>query len=193
MKRNCFVDGKALSLAASVILLLVGVKTTHGAQRMRILDPAIMAAATAVLTRPLIKRVYHADDVPAEFLDTRVAALVTNANNRRRIRLRWRCAIFFRHRRWPNNYRCWRRQNAPARTKNLKAELRARMLAQLDEMTSWHPLNRPGWTLYEPGPPVAADFNDGNWLGHRNRNPRDHPNVAHFKGRRPTGIEGKAR
>lgn len=40
-----------------------------------------------------------------------------------------------------------------------------RILAQLEETSSWSPLQRPGWSLYFPSrDPVPADFRDGNWL-----------------------------
>lgn len=42
--------------------------------------------------------------------------------------------------------------------------LRDRVLAQLDEMASWSPLQRPGWTLYAPGNRLSAEGKDGNWL-----------------------------
>ncbi|NUN94629.1 MAG: heparinase II/III family protein [Candidatus Omnitrophica bacterium] len=39
-----------------------------------------------------------------------------------------------------------------------------RILAQLDEMARWSPLQRPGWTLYTPGNRLPPDGKDGNWL-----------------------------
>lgn len=39
-----------------------------------------------------------------------------------------------------------------------------RTLAQLEEMATWSPLQRPGWTLYSPGNRLPADGKDGNWL-----------------------------
>ena len=39
-----------------------------------------------------------------------------------------------------------------------------RVIAQLSEMASWAPLQRPGWTLYHPGARLPADGRDGNWL-----------------------------
>lgn len=39
-----------------------------------------------------------------------------------------------------------------------------RTVAQLEEMTTWSPLQRPGWTLYAPGNRLPADGKDGNWL-----------------------------
>ena len=40
-----------------------------------------------------------------------------------------------------------------------------RIIAQLAEVATWSPLQRPGYTLYTPSPkPVPADFKDGNWL-----------------------------
>lgn len=41
---------------------------------------------------------------------------------------------------------------------------RDRVAAQLDEMTKWSPLQRPGWTCYAPGHRLPADGKDGNWL-----------------------------
>lgn len=39
-----------------------------------------------------------------------------------------------------------------------------RVVAQFEEMASWSPLQRPGWTLYAPGHRLPADGKDGNWL-----------------------------
>lgn len=39
-----------------------------------------------------------------------------------------------------------------------------RIVAQLEEMTAWSPLQRPGWTLYAPGHRLPPDGKDGNWL-----------------------------
>ena len=39
-----------------------------------------------------------------------------------------------------------------------------RVIAQLEEMASWSPLQRPGWTLYTPGHRLPEDGKDGNWL-----------------------------
>lgn len=39
-----------------------------------------------------------------------------------------------------------------------------RVVAQLEEMTSWSPLQRPGWTCYHPGARLPEDGKDGNWL-----------------------------
>ncbi len=45
-----------------------------------------------------------------------------------------------------------------------EAAFRDRVIAQLDEMASWSPLQRPGWTLYHPGARLPADGKDGSWL-----------------------------
>lgn len=45
-----------------------------------------------------------------------------------------------------------------------EAVFRDRVLSQLEEMTSWSPLQRPGWTCYEPGRHLPPDGKDGNWL-----------------------------
>jgi hypothetical protein len=40
-----------------------------------------------------------------------------------------------------------------------------RVLAQLEELAGWSPLQRPGWTLYHAGAkPLADPKGDGNWL-----------------------------
>lgn len=44
------------------------------------------------------------------------------------------------------------------------AAFRDRVVAQLHEMATWSPLQRPGWTLYHPGARLPADGKDGNWL-----------------------------
>lgn len=43
-------------------------------------------------------------------------------------------------------------------------ELERHVLAQLQEMSAWSPLQRPGWTLYAPGHRLREDGKDGNWL-----------------------------
>lgn len=45
-----------------------------------------------------------------------------------------------------------------------EARFLERVEAQLEEMSSWSPLQRPGWTLYAPGNHLPADGKDGNWL-----------------------------
>lgn len=42
--------------------------------------------------------------------------------------------------------------------------LKRRALDQLEEMRSWSPLQRPGWTCYLPGKHLPADGKDGAWL-----------------------------
>jgi len=41
---------------------------------------------------------------------------------------------------------------------------RDRVVAQLEEMKTWSPLQRPGWTLYYPGARLPEGEEDGNWL-----------------------------
>ena len=42
---------------------------------------------------------------------------------------------------------------------------RKRLLAQLDEMATWSPIQRPGWTCFKPGNrPPEDGKGDGNWL-----------------------------
>ena len=41
---------------------------------------------------------------------------------------------------------------------------RDRVIAQLEEMGGWSPLQRPGWTCYTPGNRLPPDGKDGNWL-----------------------------
>ena len=45
-----------------------------------------------------------------------------------------------------------------------EAVFRDRVITQLEEMASWSPLQRPGWTLYTPGQRLPEDGKDGNWL-----------------------------
>ena len=42
--------------------------------------------------------------------------------------------------------------------------LRDRIASQLEEMATWSPLQRPGWTLYAPGNRLPEEGKDGNWL-----------------------------
>jgi hypothetical protein len=45
------------------------------------------------------------------------------------------------------------------------ADLRGFVAEQLSEITTWRPLQRPGWTVYAPGRRLPPDGKDGNWLG----------------------------
>ena len=45
-----------------------------------------------------------------------------------------------------------------------REEFLPRILAQLEEMTTWSPLQRPGWTCFRPGNRLPEDGKDGNWL-----------------------------
>jgi hypothetical protein len=42
--------------------------------------------------------------------------------------------------------------------------LRTRLLEQLQEVATWKPIQRPGWTCYYRGHRLPADGKDGNWL-----------------------------
>ena len=44
------------------------------------------------------------------------------------------------------------------------AALRKHVIDQLQETSTWIPLQRPGWTLYAPGNRLPKDGKDGNWL-----------------------------
>ncbi len=44
------------------------------------------------------------------------------------------------------------------------ATLRRHVVQQLQEMSNWRPLQRPGWTLYQPGNRLGPDGKDGSWL-----------------------------
>lgn len=48
---------------------------------------------------------------------------------------------------------------------NGDAAIGQRVLDQLEEMAGWSPLQRPGWTLYDPAHRLPPDGKDGNWLG----------------------------
>ncbi|MFH1742839.1 MAG: heparinase II/III family protein [bacterium] len=43
-------------------------------------------------------------------------------------------------------------------------QLKEYLTAQLEEVSSWQPLQRPGWTLFKPGNRLPEDGKDGNWL-----------------------------
>jgi hypothetical protein len=45
------------------------------------------------------------------------------------------------------------------------AAFRDRINVQLEEMSNWSPIQRPGWTLYARGKRLPPDGRDGNWLG----------------------------
>ncbi|MFP4026606.1 MAG: hypothetical protein ACLFWL_02315 [Candidatus Brocadiia bacterium] len=45
-----------------------------------------------------------------------------------------------------------------------REDFRQRLVEQLREMTTWLPLQRPGWTLFKPGARLPEDGMDGSWL-----------------------------
>lgn len=122
-----------------------------------IMSPELLAEARRIASQPILIRAYRADDVPLEYRDTRALALT---NNRREWFLLSMSDLF---------------QTRVVDESLLLVALAAKetgdpilteyCLAQLEELKNWHPLNRPGWGLYQPGPPVPENYNDGNWLG----------------------------
>jgi len=118
----------------------------------------LIDAASDVATTPIIQRAYDIEDIGKHrtWLDGRSKALEDE------IRETFALAM--------SDYAAC---NTAARELQLLAaayrltreqDYLDRAIKQLEEMASWSPLQRPGWTLYAPGHRLPADGKDGNWL-----------------------------
>jgi hypothetical protein len=131
-------------------------------QRPELATPlqAVLSWSRKVAATPLAKRVYHYADIGQDrtWLDGRAkfmegqprqelfALAMSDFGNSGTILSDLPLLAFA--------YRCTREE-----------AIRARIVSQLEETSTWSPLQRPGWCLCEPAPdPVPADYWDGSWL-----------------------------
>ena len=121
-------------------------------QNSPLMDMALRRASMPILRRP-----QTVEEIPRGFLDTRV---VVHKNNRRQ----WFALSMADSLMCRDLAESLPLMSLAARDSG-DATVTAWVLSQLDEMATWRPLNRPGWGLFQSGSPVAANYNDGNWLG----------------------------
>jgi hypothetical protein len=126
------------------------------------IEQSLLVTARGIAARPIVKRAYKAGDVEPEYLDTRALDL-TSAS---------RCELFslsmsdfFQTDELSGTMPLLAVAAQIAPDPREREVFRLHLLAQLEEVATWKKLNRPGWTLYRNGAPVAQDYNDGNWLG----------------------------
>jgi len=105
---------------------------------------------------PIVKRSFRFEEIPPERLDTRATE-----------RLEARQEIFALA--MSDFFATFRLATvlpeiARAASDLHDASLTSRAIGQLEELVSWSPLQRPGWTLFQPGDPPAPGYYDGNWL-----------------------------
>jgi hypothetical protein len=119
-----------------------------------------LARARQVAARQIVKRVYEYEDIGKyrTSLDGRARALtgmprqkwfgLAMSDFRTSITINQELPLLAAAYRWSR-----------------EGTFKTRVVAQLEEMATWSPLQRPGASLYTPSPkPVPADFKDGNWL-----------------------------
>ncbi len=129
-------------------------------------NPAMAGARAAfientreLVAAPIVERVYRLDDVGVEgrtWLDGRSNALENE--------IRETFALAMSDFAAANTCAAELPQLAAAFRLTGDERFRERVLRQLEEMATWSPLQRPGWTLYTPGHRLPEDGKDGNWL-----------------------------
>lgn len=144
----------------TVLLFAGGFASVDGMQTTASPDlrDSILKKAQELAAKPILKRVFRVDDLPQ---DCRWASMLERLKGNRYEFFGLAMADSFMTRRLAEELPLL----AVGAVLNGEAALRQRVLDQLAEMATWHPLNRPGWTLYTPGEDVPSNFNDGNWLG----------------------------
>lgn len=116
-----------------------------------------ISAGSERAARPLCQRAFRVDNLAPEYRDTRISSL----QGERREQFGLAMSDFFQTLEQADSLPLLAFAAREARD----ATLQKRVFAQLEEMSTWSPLNRPGWSLCQVGPPPSANFNDGNWLG----------------------------
>jgi hypothetical protein len=128
-------------------------------------DPTIRAGCTAlansareVLEKPIIRRPLRLEDVGQNrtWLDTRARFLEAEI----RQQFAFAMADFAATRALADELPLL----AAAYRLTGEAAFRDRIAAQLREMATWSPLQRPGWSLFAPGNRLPKGGKDGNWL-----------------------------
>ena len=105
---------------------------------------------------PVVRRSFRLADIPPERLDSRATE-----------RLAERREIFALA--MSDLFTTFRLAAGLPEIARAAAELRdpglaTRAVEQLEEVASWSPLQRPGWTMFRPGDPPVPGYQDGNWL-----------------------------
>jgi len=135
--------------------LLEVAKRDPGLQTAR---EALTAKAREVAQSPIVRRVYHLDDVGKyrTWLDGRSRALEPETKEIFALAMSDTGTCNIAAAELPLLAAAYRLTGEDA--------FRARAAEQLDEMTTWSPLQRPGWTCFQPGNRLPPDGKDGNWL-----------------------------
>jgi len=147
--------GEALAPAPSWAELLDRAKSN------RHLDPArqdLVEYARTVLATPIVRRAKKIGDIDQQRrpLDSRVQNL--EAKNRETFALAMNSC--------QTAYAMEGQLPLLAAAYRLTGDIafRDRVAAQLEEMSTWSPIQLPGWTLHSPGKRLPPDGNDGAWL-----------------------------
>ena len=119
----------------------------------------LIAAARAVLDTPIVERVYRLEDVGVKgrtWLDGRTAYSDPDMKEH----------FAFAMSDMRNAATAGAEMTLLAAAFRLTRDeaFAARSLAQLEEMSTWSPIQRPGWTCFAPDGRLPADGKDGNWL-----------------------------
>lgn len=122
------------------------------------LREAVVAAARRCLEQPLVRRVYRFEDIGRHrtWLDGRTASLEGFTRELFGLAMSDHGACSALAGELPLVAAAWRLTGSP--------ELLARALEQLEEVSTWTPLQRPGWSCCGPGTRVDSSYRDGGWL-----------------------------
>jgi hypothetical protein len=120
------------------------------------LSRASMARARSLAAEPLVRRSHRLADIPPELLDSRATERLAERQEIFALAM----SDFFA----ASRIAAVLPEVARAAVEQRNETLAARVVAQLEETASWSPLQRPGWTLFQPGDPPTPGYEDGNWL-----------------------------
>ncbi len=119
---------------------------------------AVVAQAREVLALPLVRRVYKLEDVGQHrtWLDGRSNTLGPEIKETFALAMSDHATNRLVGEEMPVLAAAWLLTG--------EAHFKKRLLAQLEEVATWSPLQRPGWTCYHAKAKLPADGKDGSWL-----------------------------
>jgi hypothetical protein len=119
---------------------------------------ALLGEAEKALGLGLVKRVYRLEDVGQHrtWLDGRSAALGAEIKETFALAMSDHATNRLVGEEMPMMAAAW--------VLTGEERFKQRLVEQLEEVASWSPLQRPGWTCYHPKGKLPADGKDGSWL-----------------------------
>jgi hypothetical protein len=119
---------------------------------------ALLKEAEDVLAEPIIRRVYRFEDIGKHRtqLDARALPLEEEIQATFALAMSDYTSVSALSKELPLVAAAYRLTN--------EARFLDRIVTQLEEMASWSPIQRPGWSCYKPGNRLPEGGIDGNWL-----------------------------